>query len=85
MVSAPLWMRRLSLVIFVAFCIELGMVLVVLPWTRIWTENRFLLTYPTLRNALQYNFVRGAISGLGLVDIGLGIWEAVRYRESPRR
>jgi len=27
--------------------------------------------------------VRGAFSGLGVIDIWLGIWEVVRYRE-PR-
>jgi hypothetical protein len=29
------------------------------------------------------NFVRGLVSGLGLVDIWMGVAEAVRYREAP--
>lgn len=77
----PIWVRRLKLVIFVLFCVELGMLLAVLPWTRVWTENSLLAAYPDLRNFLQYDFVRGAITGLGLVDIWLGIREAVNYRE----
>jgi len=28
--------------------------------------------------------VRGVVSGLGLVDIWMGVAEAVTYRESPR-
>jgi len=82
--ATPLWLMRLWVVIRVAFFIELGMVLVVLPWTRGWTENSLLLAYPEVRFFLQKNFVRGLISGLGFIDIGFGIWEAVRYKEPPR-
>jgi hypothetical protein len=83
--DVPLWMQRLSVVTFVIFCIELGMVLAVLPWMRAWTENSLLAPYPGLRAFLEHNFVRGAVSGLGLVNIWIGIWEAVRYRERHRK
>jgi hypothetical protein len=82
--ATPLWLMRLWVVIRVAFFIELGMVLVVLPWTRGWTENSLLVAYPEVRFFLQKYFVRGLISGLGFIDIGFGIWEAVRYKEPPR-
>jgi hypothetical protein len=78
----PLWLRRVKLVGVVAICIWLGMTLVALPWTRWWTENSLLLSYPALASVLQRNFVRGVISGIGLIDVWLGVWEAVRYRES---
>ena len=80
--GGQLWARRLGLLVFVLFCLELGIVLVVLPWTRIWIDNNLLLNYPTLRLWAANTFVRGAFSGLGLIDIGLGIWEVVRYREN---
>ena len=78
-----LWVKRFWLVVFVLFCLEVGIILTVLPWTRIWTENSLLLGHPELRSFLQQNFVRGLISGLGLVDIWMGIAEAVSYREGP--
>ena len=78
-----LWLKRFWLVIFVLFCLEVGIILTVLPWTRIWAENSLLLGHPEVRAFLQQNFVRGLISGLGLVDIWMGIAEAVRYREGP--
>jgi len=56
----------------------------VLPWTRGWTENSLLAAYPEVRFFLQKYFVRGLISGLGVLAIGFGIVEAVRYKE-PRR
>lgn len=78
---SAVWLHRLSLVILVVFCIELGMLLAVLPWTPVWVNNGLLLAHPGLKAILQANFVRGVITGLGLVDIWIGIWEAVHYRD----
>jgi len=75
------WLHRLSLVVFVVFCIELGMLLTILPWTTVWNQNSFLSAHPALKTLAQNNFVRGLASGLGLVDIWIGIWEAVHYRD----
>lgn len=82
--SVVLWMHRISLVIYVIFCIEIGMLLAILPWTRVWTENGLVVAYPIIKAFLVQNFVRGAVTGIGLLDIWLGIWEAVHYRETPR-
>ena len=79
-----LWLQRLWLVVFVLFCLEVGIILTVLPWTRLWVDNSLTLPYPSLRDVLANNFVRGLVSGLGLVDIWMGVAEAVTYRESPR-
>lgn len=75
------WLHRLSLVILVIFCIELGMLLAVLPWTPVWINNGLLMARPGLKGIFQANFVRGVISGIGLVDIWIGIWEAVHYHD----
>ena len=76
-----LWRRRIFLVIFVLFCLEIGILLSIAPWTPYWTSNSLLLDSPRVREFLMYGFVRGLISGLGLTDIWLAIAEAVRYRE----
>ena len=75
------WLHRISLVIFVIFCIELGMLLAVLPWTPVWINNGFVANLPLLKSMLQQNFVRGLVTGFGLVDIWIGIWEAVHYKD----
>ncbi len=79
-----LWLQRLWLVVFVLFCLEVGIILTVLPWTRLWTDNSLLMSFPALKEFLNHHFVRGVVSGLGLVDIWMGVAEAVTYRESPR-
>jgi len=80
---ATVWLHRLSLVIFVIFCIELGMLLAVLPWTPVWVNNGLISNSPLLKTLLQGNFVRGLVTGCGLIDIWIGIWEAVHYKD-PR-
>ncbi len=69
------------LIIFVVFCMEVGIMLAVLPWKQIWTSNPLVLQYPALRAFLGNHFVRGLFSGLGLIDLWIGIWEAVHYAE----
>jgi hypothetical protein len=79
--AEPVWGQRLKLVIFVLFSVELGMLLIVLPWTPVWTHNSLLAGHPDLRGVLHHYFTRGAVTGLGLVDMWIGIWSAVQYRE----
>jgi hypothetical protein len=78
------WLQRLWLVVFVLFCLEIGILLTVLPWTRLWTDNSLLIGFPAIKEFFAHNFVRGLVSGLGLVDIWMGVAEAVTYRESSR-
>jgi hypothetical protein len=78
---AELWLRRFSMLVFVVFCVWIGMLLLVLPWTDAWTQNNMLMRHPSWRTFFALNFVRGATSGLGLVDVWLGVRQAVHYRE----
>ena len=75
------WPRRLMLIIFVVFCMEVGIMLAVLPWKQLWVNNPLVLRFPGLRAFLGNYFVRGVFSGLGLIDLFIGVWEAVHYSE----
>ncbi|NYF78305.1 hypothetical protein [Granulicella arctica] len=80
--AAPLWLQRISLFILVLFCVYLGVLVTVLPWwTRVWDDNLFFLSHPQLAAFLHLGAVRGIISGLGMLDIWIGISEAVHYRD----
>ncbi|HKS73098.1 MAG TPA: hypothetical protein VJQ82_07870 [Terriglobales bacterium] len=76
-----LWIHRVTVLLFVFLCASIGVLLVILPWRPEWTDNRLLLAYPTLREAISSGFVRGVCSGLGVLDIWIGFWEAIHYRE----
>ena len=79
---SQLWMHRIWLVVFVLLCLELGTILMIGPWTRAWTQNSLSATFPALHEFLMNNFVRGAVTGLGVVDFWIGIARAVSYRET---
>ena len=55
------------------FFVQVGLLLIVLPWwPAFWEHNYFVLAWPALRTFLMNNFVRGAVSGLGLVNLVAG-------------
>lgn len=76
-----LWMHRISVFLFVMINAVAGVLLIILPWTPGWTDNYLLLSYPGLRTVVSNGFVRGVCSGLGLLDIWIGFWEAFHYHE----
>ncbi len=79
---APIWLQRLSLFILVVFCIYLGVIVAVLPWwTSVWDHNLFLTSHPALWAVLRTPSARGVISGFGLLDIWIGISEAIHYHD----
>jgi hypothetical protein len=79
-----LWMHRIAVLLFVFICATLGVLLVILPWHSEWTDNRLMLAHPDLRTFMAHGFVRGICSGLGLLDIWIGFWEAIHYHEDPK-
>ncbi|MBI4471974.1 MAG: hypothetical protein HY646_04855 [Acidobacteria bacterium] len=75
-------MNRLLAIAFILFCFEIGLFLMFVPWSDLWASN-FLLAYsPVLRSIAMNNFVRGAISGLGVIDFLLGLAELGRFWKS---
>lgn len=60
----------------VVFSLLVGSFLVVAPWTGFWEGNYLLAPHPVLRMVLLNPFVRGSVSGLGLVNILLALHEA---------
>jgi hypothetical protein len=75
------WLHRISVFLFVLVSAVAGVLLVILPWTPEWTDNYLLLTVPSLRTIVANGFFRGLCSGLGLLDIWIGFWEALHYHE----
>ena len=61
--------RRL---VYVAFFLEVGLLLLVLPWSAFWENNYFAEAWPLIRPLLTNNFVRGGVTGLGVVNLVAG-------------
>jgi hypothetical protein len=76
-----LWLRRIGVLLFVFLCATLGVMLMILPWRPEWSDNPLLVSYPTLRNIVASGFARGLATGLGVLNVWIGFWEAIQYRE----
>ena len=75
-------MNRLLAVAFILFCFEIGLFLVFVPWSALWEHNVLLGYSFALRGVLLSNFTRGAVSGLGVIDLVLGLSELSRFWKS---
>jgi hypothetical protein len=74
-----LMMTRLFRVVWLLVWLELGLVLILVPWSEVWETNYFLYQYPSLAFFVNNPFMRGAISGLGIMNVFLAL-EAFRRR-----
>jgi hypothetical protein len=78
---ARVWLRRIGVLLFVFLCATLGVMLMILPWRPEWSDNPLLLPYPTLRAIVASGFARGVSTGLGVLNVWIGFWEAIQYQE----
>lgn len=79
--AAHVWLRRVGVLFFVFLCATIGVMLMILPWRPEWADNHLLLPYPTLLGIFANGFTRGVCTGLGVLNIWIGFWEAIQYRE----
>ena len=56
-----------------------GLILVVAPWTALWESNYLLSPYPALRSIVLSAYARGGVTGLGLVNLAIALWEARQH------
>jgi hypothetical protein len=88
---------RLSVIFYIILCFEIGLLLACLPWIpqglfglSDWSNNYFLVLatrktgFYGLQNFVASGWVRGAVSGVGLLNIGMAIWETLHFRERVR-
>jgi hypothetical protein len=61
--------------LLIAFFLEIGFVLMVVPWSAYWDRNYFAEASPLLHALITNNFVRGAVSGIGVVNVVAGVTE----------
>jgi hypothetical protein len=82
------WFQRLASVLFIIFCFELGLFLLIYPWTDSWSENYFAWLVQGHSQANWHAFwdnsyVRGGLSGLGIVNLWIAIMEVFHMFSRP--
>jgi hypothetical protein len=88
---------RISVVFYIILCLEIGIFLTVLPWwpqgmlgLSDWGNNYFLLYaarktgYYGLQAVVASGWVRGAVTGVGLLNLGIAFWEIFNFKQTVR-
>ena len=83
---------KLTIIFFIMICFETGVLLVILPWLNYpsWNENYLLILAtekmhaPMLARIMTSGYMRGAVTGVGLLNIMLGVWEIINYNRTVR-
>lgn len=83
--------ERLTVIFFILLCLLLGTYLILSPWDLLfgnWGEN-YLLVFvsdrsglPALHRTVSSNWFRGAVTGLGVLNLVIGFWEAAHFNKS---
>lgn len=87
--------ERLTVIFFIILCLLLGANLILLPWISVgmigdWGDN-YLLAFltektgsPVIQQAVSSNWFRGAVTGLGVVNVIIAFWEIAHFEQSVR-
>ena len=70
---------------FALFAFEIGLFLVVFPWLENWDVNYLQGVIPQLRNTWNDPYFRGAVTGLGFINIYIACLQVFYLIRRPRR
>jgi hypothetical protein len=74
----------LTRLLFAAYFIEAGLILLVAPWSAFWQRNFFVDVIPFLADVAANPFVRGGVSGIGAITALAGFAELAGVFRSTR-
>ena len=69
---------------FALYCLEAGLFFAVVPWTNVWTANSVLHSSAAVALWADNAFVRGFVSGIGLLHLIVGVRELGRVIRARR-
>lgn len=84
---------KLTVIIFIVLCLQIGIALTLLPWISFgvigdWGDN-YLLAFvaekaglPLLQKTIASGWVRGAVTGLGVLNLFIAFWEMAHFKQS---
>jgi hypothetical protein len=88
---------KLTVLFYIFLCLEVGVMLTFLPWLpqgtfglSDWGNNYFLVYaahktgFQGLQQAVSSGWVRGAVTGLGMLNLLIAFWEIGHFRQTVR-
>ncbi len=83
--------EKLTVIFFILLCLLLGFYLILSPWDTVfgsWGDNHLLVFladstgFPSIRATVASNWFRGAVTGLGVVNLVIAFWEIAHFNKS---
>jgi hypothetical protein len=85
--------EKLTVILIIFLFLLVGTYLILSPWNiftgiNVWEQNYFLVLIsqktgmPFLQQAVASNWFRGAITGLGVLNIVIAFWEMAHFNQS---
>jgi len=71
--------------LFIFYCFEAGFFFVVIPWSRFWALNPLLHYSPVISAITDNSYVRGLITGFGLMHLLIGLVDLAAVINRGRR
>src|SRR6266702_4751699 len=88
---------KLSVIFYIILCLEIGLFLTLMPWIpqgffglSDWSNNYFLLYaarktgFYGLQTVIASGWVRGAVTGVGVLNLGIAFWEIFHFKQTVR-
>ena len=79
------WYHKATAVALSVLCLEVGLFLLLFPWTGYWDRNYFSGLLPAWTDYWDNSYTRTAVSVLGVVNLAIGLAEIFRLRRFSRR
>ena len=85
--------ERLTVIFFIMLCVLLGLYLILAPWDALfgpWGENALLVYIsdkagaPIIQRTVASTWFRGAVTGLGVLNLLIAAWEAAHFNQSVK-
>lgn len=73
------WRGRVAALAYIFVCFELGMFLLLIPWLDLWERSYFAALTPPWSGVWNNPYLRGAVSGLGLINLCIALSELLAY------
>jgi hypothetical protein len=77
-------LKKISFYFYVFYCFEVGIFLITAPWflPNVWENNYFFFVFPKLKSIFLNAYFRGAVSGVGVLNLLLAVSEVVQRERS---
>ncbi len=79
------WYHKTRAVAFAAACLAVGLFLLIFPWTDWGDDSYFATLGPWWQQNWENLYARGAISGLGIVNLCIAMVELFRLRRFAKK